>query len=100
VYRRIALIPGAGAAVARSVANWFQLTVAPTSQNLTAEKAALPLGANLVEADVASVGWGRSMPQAAAKSAAVAITRVRLNMVPASVEWWTGHEERGAGEAA
>src|SRR5262245_59716669 len=85
---RIALIPGAGAAVAKSVANWFQLTVAPASQNLTAEKDGLPLEANL-----ASVGWGRSMPQPAARSAAVPSTRVRLSMVPPLVEWLTRHQK-------
>jgi len=57
--------PGAGAACARSVANWFQLTVAPGLQNLTALNATVA-----VEATVASVGWGRSMLQAAARSAA------------------------------
>ena len=70
-------MPGAGAAVARSVANWFQLTVAPTSQNLTAEKAALPLGASVVDA---SVGWGLSTPQPAANSAAAPSTKMRVGL--------------------
>ncbi len=83
MYRRIVLIPGAGAATARSVANWFQLTVAPASQNLTALNATVA-----VEATVASVGWGRSMLQAAARSAAGPSNKIRLNMVPASVRRW------------
>src|SRR5213594_3745469 len=82
---RIALIPGAGAAVASSVANSFQLTVAPTSQNLTALNAT-----GAVDAREASVGWGRSLPQAAIRSAAAPCASIRLNMVSCLVRWWFG----------
>src|SRR5258705_12805770 len=87
-YRRAALIPGAGAASARSVASSFHRSVAPASQNLTALNATVA-----VEATATAVG-GRSLPQAAASSAAGPNRSIRLNMVPASVRWWIARRIR------